>query len=106
MLAGKVDPAYLDDKLSSTESNAQKKGYVTSPALTAATGGLPLAVSAAVAVAKFTPTTQAYVDSSTITATHGDQRDRVVGQQCVDRYGQLHEHRQRGRERGRRGRDQ
>ena len=70
MLAGQVDPAYLDDQLAEKETDAQKKGRVTSPALTAATGGLPLAVSAAVAVDKFTPTTQAYVDSSTVTATN------------------------------------
>ena len=40
----------------------------TSPAMTAASDGVPLTVSGAVAVTRFTPTTQAYVDSSTVRA--------------------------------------
>ncbi|MFI5455223.1 MAG: beta strand repeat-containing protein [Isosphaerales bacterium] len=64
ILAGKVDPAYLSDVNPPSPKPADK----TSPAETASSGGLPLTVSGAVAVTKFTPTTQAYVDSSTVTA--------------------------------------
>jgi len=65
ILAGTVDPNYLAD-ITPTPNPADK----TSPAETAASAGLPLSVAGAVAVTKFTPTTQAYVDSSTVTATN------------------------------------
>jgi hypothetical protein len=68
ILAGTVDPAYLDKALTS-------KAVKTSPASTALSGGLPISVAGAVAVTKFTPTTQAYVDSSTVTATLGIRVD-------------------------------
>ena len=64
ILAGKVDPGYLASATPSNPNPADK----TSPADTAFSGGLPLGVAGAVAVTKFTPTTQAYVDSSTVTA--------------------------------------
>ena len=63
LLDGKVDPSYLDSALSS-------KVVQTSPASTPLSGGLPISVAGAVAINKFTPTTQAYVDSSTVTAKH------------------------------------
>jgi hypothetical protein len=65
-LEGKVDPAYVDAALPASE----KPGHRTSPAETAATGGLPLSVAGALAVTKFTPTTEAYVDSSHVTAAN------------------------------------
>ncbi len=64
LLAGKVDPGYL----ASATPPAPDPGKKTSPAETAFSAGLPLGIAAAVAVTKFTPTTQAFVDSSTITA--------------------------------------
>jgi len=64
ILAGKVDPGYLASVTPSNPNPADK----TSPAETAFSAGLPLGVAGAVAVTKFTPTTQAYVDSSTVTA--------------------------------------
>ena len=63
LLEGTVDPSYLDHALKSNP-------VTTSPALTAVSGGLPISVAGAVAITKFTPTTQAFVDSSTITAKH------------------------------------
>ncbi len=65
LLEGKVDPAFLED----ANTTVVNPAFKTSPALTAASGGLPISVAGAVAVTKFTPTTQAFVDSSTITAT-------------------------------------
>jgi hypothetical protein len=68
VLGGNDDPAYLDEEAPSEPVNP---AFRTSPAETAETqssGGLPLAVAAAVAVSRFTPTTQAYVDSSTVNA--------------------------------------
>ena len=65
ILAGNVDPAYLAD----ATPPAPDPGDKTSPAETAESGGLPLSVSGAVAVTKFSPTTLAYVDSSTVTGT-------------------------------------
>ena len=64
ILAGKVDPAYL------AKIDPPPDADSTSPAATAESGGLPLTVAGAVAVTKFTPTTQAYVDSSAVTATN------------------------------------
>ncbi len=64
ILAGKVDPGYLASATPSNPNPADK----SSPADTAFSAGLPLGVAGAVAVTKFTPTTQAYVDSSTVTA--------------------------------------
>ncbi len=64
ILAGNVDPGYL----ASATPSAPDPGKKTSPAETALSAGLPLGIAGAVAVTKFTPTTQAYVDSSTITA--------------------------------------
>ncbi len=64
ILAGKVDPNYLLSGIASaTPDNS-------SPAATAENGGVPVAVAGSVAVTKFTPTTQALVDSSTVTATN------------------------------------
>ncbi len=63
LLEGTVDPSYLDKALKSNP-------VTTSPALTAVSGGLPISVAGAVALTKFTPTTQAFVDSSTVTAKH------------------------------------
>ena len=65
ILAGIVDPAYIA-KINPAPNPVDK----TSPADTLASGGLPLTVAGSVAVTKFTPTTQAYVDSSTVTATN------------------------------------
>jgi hypothetical protein len=64
ILAGKVDPGYLASATPSNPNPADK----SSPADTAFSAGLPLGVAGSVAVTKFTPTTQAYVDSSTVTA--------------------------------------
>ena len=62
MLEGDVDPSYLDDALKSDPIS-------TSLAKVGVSGGEPISVAAAVAITKFTPTTQAFIDSSSVTAT-------------------------------------
>ncbi len=66
ILGGKVNPTYLKTATTPPPDPAKE----TSAATTPSSGGLPLSIAGAVAVTKFTPTTQAYIDSSTATAAH------------------------------------
>ncbi len=72
LLYGKVDPNYIDMIDPPPDSDS------TSPAETAQSGGLPITVAGAVAVTRFTPTTQADVDSSKVTATNAINIDSTA----------------------------